>query len=290
MGEGHKPVLVKEVLEYLNVKKGGIYVDATVGAGGHSRVICDLGGRILGIDRDPTALELAKQNLSACSDSVLVNVKFSQISEVVREYGFGVVDGVLFDLGISSMQLDNPGRGFSFQQDEPLDMRMNQGESIITAYELVNALREDQLYELFLKTNQANVARAAARAIVGAREIKKIETTGDLARIIEKSVGRKRHIHPATTIFMALRMVVNSETEELEKGLTEAVKILKPYGRLVAISFHSGEDRVVKNFFKHSAKSGELRIVTQKPILPGWDEIRRNPRSRSAKLRVAEKQ
>lgn len=286
---GHEPVLLREALVALNIKKGGKYVDTTVGLGGHAQTICQAGGRVLGIDWDRQALEMARQRLSACPDAVLVLENFTKLAQVCQKYGFVPADGVLFDLGVSSLQLEMPGRGFSFQRDEPLDMRMNPEQQNVTAADLLNVLSEKQLNELFAKTTAQNLARAVARAVSGARRAQPIKTTGQLAEICEKLGGRRRKIHPATTIFLALRLTVNSELKNLQEALPQALEILGPAGRLVVISFHSGEDRLVKQFLRENEKAGKLRILTKKPTRPKTSEISQNPRARSAKLRLAEK-
>ena len=287
----HEPVLLNEAIEFLNVKNGGRYIDATVGAGGHAGEICARGGNVLGMDWDKEALATAKRHLKdACPDIVLVHANFAKIADVAKVHGFVPVDGVLFDLGISSMQLKDETRGFSFQSDSPLDMRMNKEEQGVTAADLLNGLREDQLYELFAQTTQKNVARAVARTVVRARGDKRIERTSELVNLVNEVYGgRARRISPATTIFMALRMAVNSELENLEKGLEGGLEVLGHKGRLVVISFHSGEDRIVKNFLRAKSKEGEMLILTKKPVRPTDDEVYTNPRARSARLRAGEK-
>ncbi len=295
----HEPVLLNEVLEFLNVKNGGRYIDATVGAGGHAGEICRRGGKVLGMDWDKESLAIAKRHLKdVCPDVVLVHANFGKIADVAKVHGFVPVDGVLFDLGISSMQLKDERRGFSFQTDAPLDMRMNKKEQGVTAADLLNGLREDQLYELFIQTTQKNVARAVARAVVRSRRNKRVERTSELVNLVSQVYsarnklayrGRARKISPATTIFLALRMAVNSELENLEKGLEGALNVLGFGGKLVVISFHSGEDRIVKNFLREKQKSGMLHILTKKPLTPQDAEIQKNPRARSAKLRTGEK-
>lgn len=284
----HRPVLTREVAQFLNIKKHGLYIDTTVGAGGHAQIICSSGGKVLGIDWDRQALKIAEQRLIACPDVVLVWENFSKLVEVAAKYGFFPADGILFDLGVSSMQLETKERGFSFQKDSPLDMRMDPEHQGVKAADLLAVLSKKELYALFSQTTQKKLAWTVARAVEGTRRIKPIRTTGELVKTVEK-VAVRRRIHPATTIFLALRMAVNSELENLEKALPQAQKVLATGGRLVVISFHSGEDRIVKNFLKDREDKGTLKILTKKPIKPTDDEIRENPRSRSAKLRAAEK-
>lgn len=300
----HEPVLKREVLRFLRVKRDGLFIDATVGAGGHSIAICKEGAKVLGIDWDKDMLEVARRNVKR-PDVSLVHANFTKITEVAREHGFLPADGVLFDLGISSLQLQK-SRGFSFQEDAPLDMRMNPALQAVTARDLINLLREDQLYELFSQTSPKNFARRVARSIVSARRQRKIERTSELADLVnqvatgalvrrKKIPARQRYAqalrarHPATTIFLALRMAVNSELENLQQALPGAVEVLGKGGRLVTISFHSGEDRIVKNFLKREEQEGKLRVLTKKPVTPTQEEVKFNPRSRSAKLRAAEK-
>lgn len=287
----HEPVLKREVLTFLGVKKDGLYIDATVGAGGHSIAICKEGAKVLGIDWDKDMLELARRNVS-CPDVFLVHVNFAKIAEVAREHGFLPADGVLFDLGISSLHLQ-ARRGFSFQEDDLLDMRMNPALQAVTARDLINLLREDQLYELFSRTTAKNFARSVASSIVRVRRQRKIERTSELVDLVNQvatgGMVRRKKIQPATTIFLALRMAVNSELENLQQALPGAVEVLGKGGRLVIISFHSGEDRIVKNFLKGEEQGGRLRVLTKKPVTPTQEEVKSNSRSRSAKLRAAEK-
>ena len=294
----HKSVLYKQVLEGLNVKPGETYIDATVGGGGHTKGILELGGRVLGIDVDPDAirhvanresLTVREKNdkLYAISDKLtLVQGNFADLRKIAERYGFWETPGVLFDLGVSSHQLEESERGFSFRQDAPLDMRADPSLAVVAA-DLVNGLNEGELDELFCKYGEEPASRRLARAICQARVKKKITTTGELAGIIEKALGRRGKIHPATRVFQALRIAVNDELNNLKKGLAEATELLKRNGRLVVISFHSLEDRIVKNFFKERL---DLQVLTKKPIVATREEIFENPRARSAKMRIAEKQ
>lgn len=293
MDKNHIPVLLKETIELLHIKKDGRYIDATFGGGNHARAIAAAGGEVLALDWDPEAISNVKFPMSNVK---LVNANFRDIEKVARNNDFYPVDGILFDLGISSIQLDESERGFSFQTDAPLDMRINKEELGVTAADLVNGLREDQLREMFLETSEFDVARAAAKAIVRARAEKKVETTVELAQIINSVYKeRDRKINPATTIFLALRMAVNSELENLHEGLTGAFEVLDKGGRLVVISFHSGEDRVVKDFIRikslpaQAGNEERMMNLTKEPITPSEEEVLRNPRARSAKLRAAKK-
>jgi len=302
-GEYHIPVLLKETIDLLRVKKGKKYIDATLGGGGHSKEVVKREGRLLAIDCDPEAVKAGTLRLqTACpAPSCLGGGKipppkvvwgnFSDISEIAQKEGFSKVDGILFDLGVSSHQLETKERGFSFNQGGPLDMRMDPRLSI-TAKDLVNGLNEGELYELFFKLGQEKYSRRFAHAICRARRIKKIETTDELAKIILDNApprGRFDGTHPATRIFQALRIAVNDELNNLKKTLPKAVELLNKEGRLIVLSFHSLEDGIVKRFFLEEQKRGVLEIVTEKPIIPEVNEIEKNPRARSAKLRVAEK-
>lgn len=281
----HKPVLLNEVLHFLNVKKGTKYIDLTVGAGGHSLEIVNRGGQVLGLDVDPQILERAKKLLG--DRATLTRANYTQIDEVALCFGFEMVDGVLLDLGLSSLQLDNGNRGFSFRHDSPLDMRMDPNLGV-SAADLVNGLNVGELERLFSRLGEERQAKSIAREIVRTREIKKITTTLQLVEIVKKVKrgGFGKKINPATQVFQALRIAVNDELNNLREVLPKAANLLKKDGRLVVISFHSLEDRIVKDFFKSSS---ELEIITEKPITPSEEELVLNPRSRSAKMRVAQK-
>ncbi|MPZ99771.1 MAG: 16S rRNA (cytosine(1402)-N(4))-methyltransferase RsmH [Dehalococcoidia bacterium] len=302
----HEPVLLRAAVEALAVRPGGRYVDATLGLGGHAEAILDAaqpGGRLLGIDRDPNAIEAARERLARFGDAVVVaRGNFSQVAEVCEAHGFAPVDGVLFDLGVSSLQLEQPGRGFSFQRDEPLDMRMDP-DAATTAADIVNEYEEERLAALIWEFGEERKSRRIARAIVGRRPL---ETTGDLVSAIEQAVGRGRgpqSIHPATRTFQALRIVVNQELEQLDTALTAAHGLLDGAGaRLVVISFHSLEDRAVKQYIRLESTGcicpprqpvctcghqATLRPVGRL-VRPGDAEVARNPRARSARMRVAE--
>jgi 16S rRNA (cytosine1402-N4)-methyltransferase len=301
----HTSVLLDEAIEYLAVQPGGRYIDCTLGAGGHSLAIMresEPGGLLLGLDADPHAIEFARGSLEEYPDSVqLVNGNFRDLKVIARRLNFTPVHGVLFDLGISSMQLAEKGRGFSFQADAPLDMRFSDAQSL-TASDIVNGYEEEDIANLIWEFGEERHSRRIARAIVRARPLM---TTTQLADVIRKAApdGRSR-IHPATRTFQALRIAVNDELASLTSALEQARDVLGTGGRLVAISFHSLEDRIVKQFLARESRDcicppeqpactcnhkATLKIITRRPITPGADEIKRNPRSRSAKLRAAER-
>ncbi len=276
----HQSVLLSEALGFLQVKPGGRYIDATYGGGGHTREILSRGGQVLGLDVSPQAVEAADQD----PNLKLVQGNFSRIAGIAGEKGWNEVDGILFDLGISSDELEQVP-GMSFRRDEPLDMRLDPSLGV-TAADLINALPESKLVELFETFGDEHYGRPLAAAIKQARQQKKIETSGELVQIIERVKRSKfERVHPATQVFQALRIAVNDELDTLQQALPQADSLLKVGGRLVVISFHSGEDRIVKNFLK----SSDLKSLTDKPVIPGPEEVATNPRSRSAKLRAAEK-
>ena len=302
----HEPVMLHEAVEGLAVRAGGRYVDATVGLGGHAAAILEAaapGGCLLGIDADPDALAGAAQRLGPFGDAVvLVQGNFRNIAALCAERDFTAVDGVLFDLGVSSLQLELPGRGFSFQRDEPLDMRMDPAGDL-TAAEIVNEYDEQELAELIRDFGEERRARRIARAIV---ERRPITTTGELVNAVEQAVGRgpKRQIHPATLTFQALRIAVNQELDSLVEALPAAHGLLAGVGaRLVVIAFHSLEDRIVKEYFRRESTDcicpprtpmcvcghrATLRLVNRRVLRPADAEVARNPRARSARMRVAE--
>jgi len=291
MAEFHKPVLLKEAIEYLQVKPGEWYIDATVGGGGHGVEILKLGGKLLGIDCDPEAIKAAEKRFTtACPNASwqLAQENFAHLKKIAGKFGISRIGGIVFDLGVSSYQLEMPKRGFSFNLKGPLDMRMDPRLKI-TAGDLVNGLNKGELAELFFKLGNERYSRKLADAICKERRIKPIRTSEELVKIICQVVGKSGKIHPATRSFLALRMAVNDELNNLKIGLTQAIDLIKTGGRMVVISFHSGEDRIVKLFFKKEAIENKLMIITKKPIQPGETEITSNPRSRSAKLRVAQK-
>jgi 16S rRNA (cytosine1402-N4)-methyltransferase len=299
----HVPVLLEEVLAALQPRSGGSYIDATVGLGGHAAAILDASaphGRLLGLDADPQAIVTATDRLLGYGDRVrLVHRSYIDLGSVADAAGFPLVDGILFDLGLSSAQLESSGRGFSFQVDEPLDMRFNpSGE---TAADLVNGLSEHELADLIYRFGEEPASRLIARTIIANRPL---ITTVQLADLIEGAIGRRGKIHPATRTFQALRIAVNHELEAIQNVLPQAVSLLRPGGRVAVITFHSLEDRLVKTFLRRESSdcvcpprapacacghAASLRLVSAKAIAPGDEEVRANPRSRSAKLRVAEK-
>ena len=282
----HEPVLINEVLEGLNVREGGRYIDATIGDGGHSKGIMDRGGVVLGIDQDKEAIVRVSERLSTEIEKGNLRVmqgNFSHIGDIVRENGFNQVDGVLFDLGMSSYQIEESGRGFTFQKDEPLDMRMDRDLSV-TAADLVNALGKRELTELFRRFGQVERAPLVAGKIVEERTRRPIVTTTQLVDLVSRVNPRRGRLHPATKVFMALRLAVNNELGNLELALPQALSLLRPAGRLAAISFHEGEDRIVKGFFRR--ESGRIDEIRPSPMQPTEEEIARSPGSRSARLRI----
>jgi 16S rRNA (cytosine1402-N4)-methyltransferase len=290
----HVSVLLDEVLEWLRPRAGGRYVDGTLGNGGHSSAILERAGpdgRLLGLDADPAAIGVARERLGPYGQrATLVNASFRDVERVVEENDFGPVDGILMDLGLSSRQLDAGGRGFSFRHDEPLDMRFDpsHGES---AAELLSHAAEDEIADILYQFGEEYRSRRVARAIVRERERAPIDTTARLLAVVESALGPKRgRVHPATKSFQALRIAVNDELGALEDALPAAASVLAPGGRLAVISFHSLEDRRVKQFFRAGGtERAPLAELTRKPIVPSEAEAERNPRARSAKLRVAER-
>ena len=282
----HVPVLLEPAVDLLLGNGGTLYVDCTVGLGGHAKRILEKNPRafLIGIDRDPHALEMAEENLKDFEGRFsLYHANFSDLDEVLHMEGISQVDGFLFDLGVSMLQLRSP-RGFSFQRDEPLDMRMNP-EDRLTAYQVVNTYSERELERIFREYGEEPYAKRVAKAIVLARTKKPIETTGELVKIVTSVLPyRGGRIHPATRVFQAIRIEVNQELTALNTALHKTLDFLKSGGRLVVISFHSLEDRIVKNFIKN-----QLKVLTKKPITPNMEEVRENPASRSAKLRAGEK-
>ncbi|HEV2274945.1 MAG TPA: 16S rRNA (cytosine(1402)-N(4))-methyltransferase RsmH [Acidobacteriaceae bacterium] len=297
--ERHVPVLLQDAIRYLNVRAGGTYVDATLGLGGHSEAIARrLGGqgRLIAFDRDPEAIELARARLEELArelgpempELALYGEEFSMLSRRVKEAS---LDGLLADFGTSSLQLEEAHRGFSFQAEGPLDMRADPRKGI-TAEQVVNQADEKELANLIYEFGEERSSRRFARAIVRARPIM---TTAQLARVISavapamKSGRSRQHIHPATRVFQALRIYVNAELEEIEALLAASVRLLKPGGRLVVISFHSLEDRLAKDALRDGARQGVFEVLTRKPVTASEEEMDRNPRSRSSKLRAAER-
>ncbi len=290
----HEPVMTEEVLGFLLPQPGGLLVDCTVGAGGHAHALMTAGaGRLIGLDRDPHALEIAREHLAEFGDRVrLVHADYRALDAVLDRLGIGEVDGVLADLGVSSMQLEDAGRGFSFQRDEPLDMRMDPGGGP-SAAELIDRTGEQELADVIFRFGEERFSRRIARAIVQAREGARIATTGQLAAIVRRAVPTRgwQRIDPATRTFQAIRIWVNRELEDLDRFVAASCRRLRPGGRLAVITFHSLEDRIVKHTLRSLAQQGEvgIRVLTRKPVGPGEDERARNPRARSAKLRAAER-
>jgi len=320
----HIPVLLNEVIEYLEPKPGENFIDCTIGGGGHAIKILEKtspSGRLLGIDWDHEMLErlslkLKVENPKLLNRVILTRGSFANLEKIARENNFTEVDGILFDLGMSSWHLEKSGRGFSFKKDELLDMRYGmkksqipnpKSQSDLTAEEVVNTWSEYEIEKILKEYGEEKFAKRIARAIIDSRKTKPIKTTFQLVDIVKKAVPHKyqyKKIHPATKTFQALRIAVNDELENFKKTLPQAVKLLRPKGRLTVISFHSLEDRIVKDFFRKESKDcicppeapictcghkRTFKIITKKPITPSREEIVSNPRARSAKLRVAER-
>jgi 16S rRNA (cytosine1402-N4)-methyltransferase len=293
---GHVPVLLKEAIDFLAVRRGGTYIDATVGLGGHSLEIAKrLGapGHLIGLDKDPAALGIARKRLTSVGVSPAnrdwpeITLLHASFAEIGRRFPSAVADGILADLGVSSLQFNDPARGFSFQAEGPLDMRMDP-QAELTAEQVVNHLDERELADVIYEFGEERRSRRIARAIVRSRPIR---TTAQLAEIVSAAARPMKHgrIHPATRTFQALRIFVNRELDGLRKLLEAVPQLLKPGGRLVIISFHSLEDRIVKDAMREGAKQGQYRLLTKKPVTPSEEEIDLNPRARSAKLRAAER-
>jgi len=304
MNTPHKPVLYKEIIHALQPKSPGHYIDGTLGAGGHARGIleaCAPDGRLLGLDVDVQALALARENLAPFGQRAqLTQASYISLLDAMREIGWDAVDGIVLDLGLSSMQLDTPERGFSFTHDAPLDMRFNRDFGL-TAAQLVNTWPEADLADILFKYGEEPRAKRIVRAIIKARPL---TTTAQLAEIVKRAYPEHSRVHPATRTFQALRIAVNDELASVEDALPKAISALRSGGRLAVISFHSLEDRIVKDFFREQAKDlinppyeqiykverkATLKEINRKPITPDEEEIKENPRARSAKLRVVEK-
>ncbi|MBZ5705019.1 MAG: 16S rRNA (cytosine(1402)-N(4))-methyltransferase RsmH [Acidobacteriia bacterium] len=297
---GHVPVLLKEAIDFLAIRRGGTYIDATVGLGGHSYEIArrlGAAGHLIGLDKDPAALNVARARLVVGRSSLVVGEQQTDwpeitllhrsFAEIANDQRPTTVDGILADLGVSSLQFGDPARGFSFQADGPLDMRMNP-QAELTAEQVVNQVDEVTLANLIYEFGEERRSRRIARAIVRSRPIR---TTAQLADVISAAARPMKHerIHPATRTFQALRIFVNRELDDLRALLSAAPRLLRPGGRVVIISFHSLEDRIVKDAFRDGVKQGHYRLLTKKPVTATDEEVDRNPRSRSAKLRVAER-
>ncbi|MQF64680.1 16S rRNA (cytosine(1402)-N(4))-methyltransferase RsmH [SAR202 cluster bacterium AC-409-J13_OGT_754m] len=300
----HQPVLADEVIEGLNVLPGGNYIDCTTGQGGHTEAIllkCEPSGKVLALDLDPSAINSTHSRLTSYMDNLtLFQINYTELDSVHKKSVLPHIDGILFDLGLSSFQLDSSDRGFSFQRDEPLDMRFDPTGNV-TAYDIINTYPEDNLELILLSYGEETRAKTIARRIVQSRPI---TTARMLASLVERAYRSSRgRIHPATKTFQAIRMAVNNELENISIGLTKAISVLRPGGRLVVISYHSLEDRIVKQFFKTESRDcicqietlicscnhlAKLKLVNKRIITPSHTEKSINPRSRSARMRVAE--
>ena len=301
----HRPVLAPEVIELLAPRPGSLVVDGTCGGGGHTEAILKAGADVLALDQDPDAIEFTREQVAHVGTRVtLRQANFRDADKVLDELGIAQIGGALIDLGVSSRQLENAERGFSIMRNGPLDMRMDPWHQTTTAADIVNTYSDEQLTQLFRDLGEEPAARRIANLIVKTRKTLPFRETIPLARAIEKVVGRHGRRHPATQVFQALRMAVNDELGALEQGLRVLTSRLEPGARIAVISFHSLEDRIVKNFFRDHSREWldkpewpepkrnpdyNLSLITSKPVEPGPDEQRSNPRSRSAKLRVAEK-
>ena len=288
----HVPVMLEEVCSYMQLATGKTYIDATLGLGGHAEALLERSapaGKLFGIDRDENALALARERLDRFGDRVVfAHGNFDEVANIARDHGLGEVDGILADLGVSSMQLDKSERGFSFMREGPLDMRMDEsrGES---AADFIARIGETELADVIYQFGEERFSRRIAKNIVAERKKRRIETTGELAEIVARSVpGRRGRIHPATRTFQALRIAVNDELGQLERFLEQAIGLLNKGGRLVVISYHSLEDRPVKNTFRSTAVDLGT-VITKKVVMPSREEQMSNPRARSAKLRVFER-
>jgi 16S rRNA (cytosine1402-N4)-methyltransferase len=289
----HEPVMVPEVVSLLDPSRGGLFVDCTVGMGGHARALLEGGAaRIVALDRDPAALALAREALASYGERVtLVHADYRELAQVLDAHGISTVDGARADLGVSSMQLDAEGRGFSFRRDEPLDMRMDQTQGP-TAAELIRTVDEEELADVIFQFGEERYSRRIARAIAAARREAAIATTGQLAAIVRRAIPRRgyQRIDPATRTFQALRIWVNRELDGLDAFLADAARRLREGARLAVLTFHSLEDRIVKHAFRALERGAQtVRILTKRPLLPSEAEVARNPRSRSAKLRAIER-
>lgn len=301
----HKSVLLNETIENLNIKEDGIYADLTLGKGGHSKEILKKlspKGLLIGLDQDKDAIKAARENLKDFSNVLYFNENFENIENVLNEAGFNRIDGALMDIGVSSYQIDNEDRGFSYMKDGPLDMRMNE-DNELTAKQIVNDYSLDELWEIFSKYGEERYSKTIAKAIVDYRKMHEINTTLQLRNIVMKSVNTNE-AHPEKRVFQALRIEVNRELEVLENTLEKVVDCLNKNGRLCVITFHSLEDRIVKNKFKEMSEKcicppdfpvcvcnheKKVKVISKKPILPKKEELKVNSRSHSAKLRVCER-
>ena len=292
-GASHEPVMTAEAIALLAPSRGGLFVDCTVGLGGHTRALLEAGAsKVLGLDRDLDALQIARERLEAFGDRVeLVHADYRDLPRVLDDRGVAGINGALADLGVSSMQLDAEGRGFSFRRDEPLDMRMDRTQGP-TAADLLSDAGEEELANIIFQHGEERFSRRIARAIVEARRTSRITTTGQLAQLVRRAVPKRgyQRIDPATRTFQALRIWVNRELDQLDAFLANACSRLLVNARLAVITFHSLEDRIVKHAFRARAQGGlSLHILTTRPMVPGDAELDRNPRARSAKLRAIER-
>jgi len=305
----HKTVLLKETVDGLHIKPDGIYVDCTLGGGGHSAYLLKqlTGGHLYAFDQDETAIQHAKEKFAHDQNRItFIKSNFRYLKSELNARGVQAVDGILYDLGVSSPQLDTPERGFSYQHDAPLDMRMDL-DAPLTAYEVVNEWPYEKLVRIFFRYGEEKFSKQIARKIEASRAKKPIETTGELADLIKEAIpapARRKGGHPAKRVFQAIRIAVNDELSAFETSLTDAISLLKPGGRVSVITFHSLEDRICKNILKEYSSAGDLphglpvipkeyepvlKLITRKPIVPNDEEVGGNNRSRSAKLRIAEK-
>ncbi|MDD5221448.1 MAG: 16S rRNA (cytosine(1402)-N(4))-methyltransferase RsmH [Candidatus Pacebacteria bacterium] len=292
----HTPVLQKKILEGLSPKPNENFIDATFGFGGHATDILKRirpNGKLIGIEIDPAEIKTFKEdnsfNQEALDRLILVNDSYVNLSKIAKENDLRI-NGILFDLGLSSWHFEKSNRGFSFRKDEALDMRFNPEKNQLTAFEIVNYYKEDQIEKILKEFAQEDLSKIIARNIIKARDVRPIRTTSDLLAIIMNNLPKwykRRKIHPATKTFQALRMAVNNELETIRKGIEEGVGTLEKNGRIAVISFHSLEDKIIKEMFKDKESEGKLKIITKKPITAKFNEVKANPRSRSAKLRIA---
>ncbi len=290
----HQPVMLKEVISSLKLKPGDVVLDATIGGGGHSREILKEiipGGRLIGLDQDPAAARIAEETLKDFKNFKIINDNFRNLDRVLSKENVKSLDAALFDVGVSSFQLDDKSRGFSLKEDARLDMRMDPGLKT-SAYDIVNRCKEKELADIIYKFGEERFYRKIAGFIARERSVKPIETTKELADIVHKAIGfryKGGRIDPATRTFQAIRIAVNDELGALEEGLKKAVSWLNVGGRITVISFHSLEDRIAKNLFRGYSDLGVVKIITKKPVRPQAEEAINNPRSRSGRLRVAER-
>lgn len=287
----HTPVMLAEITKFLSPEPGKHYLDCTLGAGGHTLALLEKGAKVTGIDRDQEALKLAKTRVEEAGYQDNFETVHSSFAKALSANNLAQFDGILFDLGVSSMQLDTKERGFSFRYDAPLDMRMDKDNQQVSAKDLVNGLGRKELYELFTELGEERFARRITEAILSARKLAPINSTKELAELIKRNTPRSKakKIHPATKVFQALRMAVNTEREELTEALSQSLNHLNNSGTVVVISFHSGEDKLVKKQLKEWEQSSLATLPPSQPFTPTEEEINTNPRARSAKLRVARK-